>query len=74
MEVSKTSDQLLGRCLHPYGRTTMYTSRGAKSPDLSFYAAKFASGKSLVIGIAHLNEGFAALQDEMEWWQELDFA
>ena len=50
----------------------MYTSRGAKSPDLSFYAAKFASGKSLVI--AHLNEGFAALQDEMEWWQELDFA
>ena len=52
----------------------MYTSRGAKSPDLSFYAAKFASGKSLVIGIAHLNEGFAALQDEMEWWQELDFA
>lgn len=70
LEVSRISEQLGRRRLHPFGRSTMYTSRGAKSPDLSFYAAKFASGKSVVIEIAHLNESFAALQHEVEWWHE----
>ena len=56
--------------LQPYGRTTMYTSWGAKSPDLSFYAGSLSSGQSVVIEIAHQNETFVALQQEMEWWHE----
>ena len=56
--------------LQPYGRTTMYTSWGAKSPDLSFYAGKLSSGQSVVIEIAHRNESFVALQQEMKWWHQ----
>ncbi len=53
-----------------YGGTTMYTDRGAKSPDLSFYVGRFSSGQSLVFEVAHQNESFAALQDEITWWHE----
>lgn len=53
-----------------YGGTTMYTDRGAKSPDLSFYVGRASSGRSLVIEVAHRNESFAALQDEITWWHE----
>ena len=56
--------------LQPYGRTTMYTSWGAKSPDLSFYAGRFSCGQPVVVEIAHRNESFVALQQEVEWWHE----
>ena len=52
-----------------YGGTTMYTDQGAKSPDLSFYVGRASSGRSLV-EVAHRNESFAALQDEITWWHE----
>jgi len=51
----------------PYGRTTMYTALGAKSPDASFYAAGFGA-RSVVIEIAHRNESFAALREEIAFW------
>ena len=53
-----------------YGGTTMYTDRGAKSPDLSFYVGMVSSGRSLVVEVAHRNESFAALQEEVTWWHE----
>ena len=58
--------------LQPCGRTTMYTSRGAKSPDLSFYAGNLSSGQSVVIEIADQNESFVALQQEVGMKQALD--
>ncbi|KAL3134994.1 hypothetical protein ABBQ32_007946 [Trebouxia sp. C0010 RCD-2024] len=57
--------------LNSFGRTTLYTKcRGAKSPDLSFYADGFPSSRSVVFEIAHQNEDFVALQREAQWWHD----
>lgn len=57
--------------LKSFGRTTMYTRcRGAKSPDLSFYADGTPSSRSVVFEIAHRNEDFVALQREVQWWHD----
>ena len=47
--------------LQPYGRITVYTSWGAKSPDLSFYTGRLSRGQSVVIDIARQIESFIAL-------------
>ena len=50
-----------------YGRTTMYTEMGAKSPDGSFYVAGFGA-RSVVLEVAHRNESLKVLQQEVAWW------
>ena len=50
-----------------YGRTTIHTERGAKSPDASYYADGLGV-RSVVLEIAHRNESFKALQKEVAWW------
>ena len=57
----------VSEALRPSGRTTMYTEQGAKSPDASYYACGFGS-TSLVLEVAHRNEGFAVLKQEIAWW------
>lgn len=52
---------------YPYGRTTIYTSLGAKSPDASFYTCGIGA-RSVVVEIAHRNESFAALREEIAFW------
>lgn len=48
-----------------YGGTTIYTDRGAKSPDLSFYVGMVL--RSLVVEVAHRNASLADLQEEGAW-------
>ena len=65
---SKAQDELgIKKGFRPYGRTTMYTVLGAKSPDASFYPAGFGA-RSVVVEIAHRNESFAALRKEIAFW------
>ena len=65
---SKAQDELgILDGFQPYGRTTMYTALGAKSPDASFYAVGFGA-RSVVVEIAHRNESFAALREEIAFW------
>ena len=52
---------------HGYGRTTIYTEKGAKSPDASYYADGLGV-RSVVLEIAHRNESFKALLKEVAWW------
>lgn len=67
LEQRRQAGRALGRP-RGYGRTTMYTDRGARSPDSSFYGGKISCGRSLVIEVAHGNESFQALQKEIKWW------
>lgn len=66
-EKQSQSQDVVDGC-QPWGRTTMYTAQGAKSPDASYYVGKVSCGRSVVIKIAHRNESFAALREEIAWW------
>ena len=65
-EQQRKAAQELGE-LDPFGGSTMYTDLGAKSPDASFYPAGFGA-RSLILEIAHRNESFAALKQEVAFW------